>query len=315
MYAMYASRLNLRAIVLPALVVVAIIGFVVGHRSKHTVPAEKTLTASVASVLLNYPAAWQQASSPPAIPGLPITRELALAPAGNPAHAGLLAGGLPGGEPSPLPASFVALFRALPAAEVVNFLGNQAYRYGRLSVPGFGRELTVYAIPNPGGEATGLACYASPGYAADMRTCEHIVATLTLVGQSQSYDLTPNPTYARTLTASITALDQQRVAMRREMAQQAPSLALQQAATRLAGVFSHAAEALSALEPSLAVGRAQAGLAASLVRARDAYNAFATAINQGGPAGVTAARQLVYQAEASIDSALEGFALLGYKHA
>jgi hypothetical protein len=273
------------------------------------------LTASVASVLLDYPSSWQQAASPPAIPALPITHELALAPAGNSAHVGLLAGGLPGGEPSPLPAPFVALFRTLPHAEIVNLLGNQAYRYARLSIPGFTHELTLYAIPNPGGEASGLACYSSPGFSADMRTCEHIVATLTLVGQSQSYDLTPNPAYARGLSASVTALDQQRVALRREMSQVAPSLALQRSATRLAGVFAHAAESLSRLEPSLAVGRAQAALAASLAQARDAYTAFAAAVAEGGPAGVTAARQRVYQAEAGINTALEGFALLGYTQA
>jgi hypothetical protein len=309
---MYASRISARAIIFPLLVLVAIAGFMIGHRGSRAVAPERMLTASVASVLLEYPSSWQPASSPPPIPALPITHQLALAPAGSSAHVGLLAGGLPGGEPSPLPAPFVALFRTLPHAEIVNLLGNQAYRYARLSIPGFAHELTLYAIPNPGGEATGLACYSSPGFAADMHTCEHIVATLTLVGQSQSYDLTPNTTYARALSGTITALDQQRLGLRREMSQVAPSLTLQRQATRLAGVFAHAAESLSPLEPSLAVGRAQAALAASLGAARDAYAALAAAVGEGGPEGLAAARQRVYTAEAGIDTALEGFALLGY---
>jgi hypothetical protein len=309
---MYASRLSARAILLPVLVVVAIIGFVLGHRGSRAAAPQKMLTASVASVLLDYPSSWQPVSSPPAIPALTIAHELALAPGGNPAHAGLLAGVLPGGEPTPLPKAFVALFQTPPRAEIVNLLGNQAYRYARLSIPGFPQELTIYAIPNPGGEATGLACYSSAGFSSAMRTCEHIVSTLTLVGQSQSYDLTPNPQYARALSAAVTALDQQRTALRRTMSQLAPSLTLQHAATKLAGVFAHTAESLSPLEPALAVGRAQAELAASLAQARDAYTAFAAAVAAGGPEGVTAARQRVDQAEAAINDALEAFALLGY---
>jgi len=303
---------RLSAVVVPIFVAVAIIGFLVGHRGSHTAPPERLLTASVANVLLNYPSAWQTSATAPEIHGLALTRRLVLAPAGNAGHAALIAGALPGGEPSPLPRPFLAGMTKLPHTEVVNLLGNQAYRYSQLSVPGLSGEMTLYTIPNPGGEATALACYASSGFAAAMRTCEHIVFTLTLVGQSQSYDLSPSQTYAHQLTTSISALDSQRVALRREMSLQAPSVTLAQKATNLASVFAHAAESLSALEPSLAVGRTQAALAAALVQARDAYNAFATAVNEGGPAGLTAARQRVYEAEKAVDGSLEAFALLGY---
>jgi hypothetical protein len=309
---MYGLPRTLSAVIVPLLVVAAIIGFVAGHRGARRAPAEKVLTASVANVLLNYPSAWQPVTAPPAIPALTISHQLALAPAGKAAQAGLLAGGLPGGEPSPLPRPFIALFRSLPHAEVVNLLGNQAYRYARLTVPGFAPEITLYTIPNPGGEATALACYATAALAAELHTCEHIVSTLTLVGQSQAYDLSPNPAYASQLSTSLAALDRQRVALRREMSHEEPSLTLERTAARLAGVFAHAAESLSALEPSLAVGRAQAALAAALVQARDAYKTLATAVREGGTAGVTAARSQVYQAEAAINVALEGFALLGY---
>lgn len=299
----------------PAFIAIAIIGFVLGHHGAHKAPVETTLTASVASVLLDYPSAWQQGGATPQIPGLPIGHPLLLAPSGHSAQAGLLGGQLPGGEPSPLPHSFLTLLKALPAAEVVDLLGNQAYRYPQLHVPGFTPELTLYTIPHPGGEATALACYASAGFTAAMHTCEHIVATLTLVGQSQSYDLTPNATYASQLTAAITALDQQRLVLRRAMSVQVPSITLERTAARLASVFARATESLSPLEPSLAAGRTQAALAAALVQARNAYTAFATAVKEGGPPGLTAARQRVYEAETKIDEALEDFSLLGYKQA
>ncbi len=304
---------NLRAIVVALLVAVAIVGYLVGHTRSQPAPKEKMLTASAASVLLQYPSAWQQASAAPEIRGLSISMPLVLAPGGDPAHAGLEAGQLVGSEPSTLPRSFTALLRQLPDTQVVSLIGNQAYRYPQLAIPGFERELTLYTIPNPGREPTAVACYASAGFSADMRTCEHIVATLTLVGQSQSYDLTPNPTYAAQLTASIAALEKQRLTLRREISLQPPSVTLQQTATRLASVFAHAAESLSGLEPPLAVGRAQTALATSLVHARNAYTEFATAVAQGGSAGVSVARQRVYEAETSVDSALEAFSLLGYK--
>jgi len=309
---MLAPTRRVTALAVPVFLTVAAIGYLVGHRGSHSPPTEKLLTASVASVLLTYPSGWQTVTSPPQIPGLSITHQLVLAPAGNATHAGLLAGALPA-EASPLPRAFIAQLRALPATEVVNLLGSQAYRYPRLNVPGFERQLTLYAIPSPSGEATALACYASGGFAADMQTCEHIVATVTLVGQSQSYDLNPNPGYAHQLTASIGALDQQRLTLRREMSLQAPSLTLNREALRLASVFAHTAGSLSTLEPSLAASRAQSALVASLVQARDAYDAFAAAVSEGGPSGPAAASQRVNQAEASVDNALEDFALLGYK--
>jgi hypothetical protein len=310
---MFEPTRGLPRLLVPIFVVVAIIGYLAGHGRSHRASAERMLTASAASVLLEYPSRWQPASAAPAIPGLSISHSIVLAPGGDPMHAGLVAGQLLGGEPSALPLPFTALLRKLPDTEVVDLLGNQAYRYARLSVPGFAPELTLYTIPSPGGNATALACYAASGFAAEMRTCEQIVSTLTLVGQSQSYDLTPSASYARQLTASIGRLDQQRLALRAEMGTHATFGTIQRAASRLASLFAAAAESLSALEPSLAAGRAQATLAASLLAARDAYTAFANAAGIGGPTALAAARKQVEQAETAVDSALEGFALLGYK--
>ena len=60
--------------------------------------------------------------------------------------------------------------------------------------------------------------------------------------------------------------------------------------------------------------RAQDALAAALTRSRDAYTALATAVNEGGPTGVEAARKSIYEAEVAVNSALEDFELLGYRH-
>jgi hypothetical protein len=207
--------------------------------------------------------------------------------------------------------------RQLPTTAVVSLLEVRAYRYSRLSISGFDRDLTLYAIPNPGAaDSTALACYASAQAAADMQTCQQIVATLTLVGQSQSYDLTPEPTYAHGLSAAITQLNAQRVVLRRAMssAQLAPS-ALQRLATRLAGAFGVASASVSALQPSPASGQAQIVLSASVSHARDAYAELASAAGASSVPRMLAARALVGEAETSVDNALESFALLGYQQA
>lgn len=309
---MYFAR-SLPAAALPVLVLVAIAGYVVGHAGSAGAPAEKLGTASVAGLLLHYPAGWRPAAAAPAIPGLSIAHTVVLAPGGDGAHAGLLTGQLPAGGPSPLPRQFVARMRWLPVTAVVDLLEVQAYRYARLSIPGFDQMLTLYAIPNPSGNPTALACYASSAFSADMRACEQIVATLTLVGQSQNYDLTPEPRYASQLSASIGALNGQRVALRREMRPGAAPAIVQRLAVRLAAGFANAAAALSALEPSSATKQAQATLSGSILQARDAYTALAAAAQAGNPSASAAARRLVYEAETSVNAALENFALLGYK--
>jgi hypothetical protein len=296
-----------------AVVVAAIAGYLLGHGRAHSATNERILTASADGVLLNYPSSWSTAATLPEVPGLTLTQPFALAPGGDSAKAGLIAGRLAGGEPSPLPQTLVALLHQAPLTEVVNLLGNQAYRYSHVSVTGFPHALTLYAIPNPTGSGTALACYASSPLATDMLTCEHIATTLTLVDQSQSYDLTPDPTYARELSAAITTLDHLRVALRGEMGAGATRAALRQNAKRLAAAFASTAASLAPLQPTLAVNAADSALSASVLRARAAYATLAAAAQTEDTVRLTSARRKVYEAEASVDSALESFALLGYK--
>ena len=295
------------------LVVVAILGYMAGHDHSRAASGEKVSKISAASVLLNYPSSWQPAAAAPGIPDLSILHPVVLGPDGDAAQAGLLIGQLPGGEPSPLPRRFMARMRSLPYTEVVNLPGTQAYRYARLSVQGFDRNLSIYAIPNPGGNATALACYASAAFSVDMRTCEKIVAALTLVGQQPSYNLTPEPGYARRLSALIGVLDGQRVSLRRDMSIGAAPQTVQRLATRLAAGFANAAASLALLEPSFATGHAQAMLSRSILRTRDAYAALAATATGESPSRFGLARKQVYEAEMSVNAALESFALLGYR--
>jgi hypothetical protein len=310
------SDRRLPAVVASVFLAIAIIGYMAGHSHSAAAAKEKLLTASIAGLQLDYPSSWQPAAAAPQIPGLAMAHASVLAPHGDPSQAGLITGQLPAGEPSPLPAPFVANMRQLPQTTVVSLLEVRAYRYSGLSIRGFDRSLTVFAVPNPGGgDSTTLACYASAALAAEMQTCQQIVATLTLVGQSQSYDLTPEPTYARQLSASIAVLEGRRVALRREMSARATPATLQRLATRLAVAFGVAATSLGALGPSAATAQAQIVLSSSISHARDAYNALAAAAGAASLPGMAAARQQVYQAETSVNNALESFSLLGYAQA
>jgi hypothetical protein len=302
-----------RILALAAMAAVLVAGYLAGHRSSTAAPVERTHTGPVtADVLLTYPAAWRRVASTPEIPGLSIVRAAALAP-GDGTHAGLVVGYLTGGEGSPLPARFVSGLRERPIGEVVDLAETQAYRYPGLSVPGFAPTTTLYALPNHGGNATVLACYATAALSAYLRACEQIVATLTLAGQAPSYALVPDSGYARAVNAAIAGLEGQRVALRRVLGSGAPPGAARRLATRAAQGFAGAAAAVSGLEPPSAVGQAQLALLRSLGQAGDAYTAMAAAAGAGDLATYASARAKVYKAEAGVDRALVSYSLLGYK--
>jgi hypothetical protein len=313
---MYGSIRSLPPVVVPLLVAVAICGYLAGdHRAPAASGAASAETTRIAGagILLEYPSTWQPAAGAPAIPGLAIARPLVLSPGGGSAHVGLLSGQLPAGQTSPLPDRFLGLMRGIPHAEVVDLLNVQAYRYSRLSLPGYDRILDLYVIPNLGGNPMALACYASTGFSTYLRQCAQIVATLTPVGQS-SYDLTPNAPYARRLGGLVGVLDAERLRLRHEMHRGAAPAAVGRLATALANRFATAGTSLAALEPPLVAGLAQAALAASILRGRDTYRALATAATAESVVSYDAARRQVDAAEAGVDAALESFALLGYNH-
>ena len=315
---MYRRSRSISLMALPLLLVVAIAGYLAGHRRVSQPPAaapvDTTRLASGADVLLEYPSSWQRTTAAPAIPGLALSRELTLSPGGAPDRAGLISGQLAGGEPSPLPASFVHLLHAVPETQLLDFVGGQAYRYSGLTVPGFTPALDLYVVPNPGNGPTAIGCYAAKGASAILAECEQIVAKLTLVGQSQ-FDLTPDAVYAHKLGAIVRSLDSERLALRRRMRAGADPKAVGALAKTLAVKLEAAAAGLSPLEPPLAAGAAQAVLASSILADRSAYLALASAGAHEDLAAYDVALGRIEHADAEVDSALENFALLGYGRA
>jgi hypothetical protein len=309
----YLSPRHLLVFVVPVLVVAAIFGFVAGKRQGRAAPREQGLLAHQANVVLEYPVTWRPATGTPPIPGVSIVHPLLLAPAGDAARAGLLAGQLPAGEAGPLPARVVALMPEVPPTEVVSFVDAQAYRYGPLRLPGYPGTLELYSLPSASGPPTALICYAAAGSSSSVHECEQIVASLTLVEHS-GYDLTPSADYAGRLSARLGALEGERMRLRRQMSQRRTPVATAGLATTLAARLTAAAASLRVLQAPVAARAAQAALVAGIEHARDSYSALATAAEVAGAGGLEAAQKQVDGAERGVDLSLETFALLGYKH-
>jgi len=310
----YGPR-SLPTAVVPLFLAVAILGYIAGHSRSGGESNEALRTARSAHVLIEYPEGWRPVKSGTVIPGLTIERSQLIVPRARGVSAGLVVGTLPAGELGPLPRRFVSGLTRLPETTIVDLVEGQAYRYGRFSGPGLEEPLTVFVIPNPGGSPTALACYAPSQSSPYMRECEQTVSGVTVVGQSQVYQLAPEPGYAAGISASISALDRLRVSLKRELHPRVSAERAQQLAAQLAAGFAQAAASLSKLEASAAVEPVQAALSAAIQRAGDGYTALAAAAGERNASGYTAAQKRISAAESDVDAALENLVLLGYSPA
>ncbi len=307
---MAASLRSPSSLLAVGVVVAAIFGYLLGSGAKVADTHQHQAAASAptrplfaGSVILEAPIGWQSASGAPAIPGLPIVHPVSVAP-----------GQLAEGGPAPLPATFLAQLSAPPRAEVVSLPQSQAYRYSQLHVRGIAQLVSVYVIPSPGGAPSVLACYVPASALAELRTCEQIVTTLRPVATTSTDDLTPNTAFAEAVSAAVGGVDSERVALRREMQTGANVVTVARAAARLAHSFASSSAVVARLEPPLVAGPAQVALATAMKRAGSAYAALAAAASARNEGSYESARAQVGEAEAGVDGALQGFALLGYAH-
>jgi hypothetical protein len=308
---LYRPR-SLPVAVIPLFVAVAVLGYAAGHLRSGNGAGDAGRTATSAHVLIEYPVGWKRAAGGARIPGLAIAHAQLIVVARSEANAGLIVGTLPAGELGPLPKRFVAGLKQLPQTAVVELVEGQAYRYTHFTGPGFAVPLTLFVIPNPGGDPTALACYAPSPTSPYMRTCEGIVSGVTVVGQSQIFQLTPEAGYAAKIGAATELLDRLRVALKRELHPQISAARAQQLATELADGFAKAGESLSLLEPSPAVAPLQKALQSGMQRARDGYRALSQAAAERSLAAYTDAQTRISGAEADVDRSLQDFVLLGY---
>ena len=312
----YRGRVGVPVAVVPALIVVAVVGYLVGHSgTKGGSSGERRETAKAVNVLIEYPTGWRRVSGASPIPGLALTQQQLLAPGGAANVAGLVVGSLSSSESGPLPASFLEHVRRQPQTTIVDLVELQAYRYAGLSVRGFDGALTAFVVPNPAGRSTMLACYARSAGATYMRACEQTVASVTIAGQPQNIALTPDPAYAGAISAAITTLDRLRVRLTRELHPQTSATSAERLARRLAAGYAAAHATLAQLEPSSAAQRAQTALSDALARAQAGYTALAAAAAGRSAPAYAAAQSRIAAAETAVDRGLENLVLLGYSGA
>ncbi|MGO9489557.1 MAG: hypothetical protein ACLQBB_11075 [Solirubrobacteraceae bacterium] len=303
-------------ILIVALVLAAVLGYLAGSHHVSTSTAShqdlggQARLASGSGLLLEYPIGWEQAAVPGTIPGLTLTHTVGLIPRGT-SGTGLISGVLPAAEPSPLPAAFLARLHGTPRAEVVSLLSAQAYRYTNLDLPGYQGTFELYVIPATSAPPRLLACYSPSAPSPQSQQCERIVSGLTLVGAAAP-SITPEPTYAGSLAAIVTALDSARVQARTDMSHSSSATSVAEPAAALASRFSAAAKAAGALEPPQPAVAAQTALVSALAGAGHAYGILAEAARTESVGEYDSERGEVESAERSVDSALKNFALLGY---
>jgi hypothetical protein len=303
-------------VTVPLLIAFAVAGYLAGnrHASASSGPAfgKSARFASVGTTQLEYPAGWQQQTATTGVPGLPLASSLLLTPVDGASQAGLLVGELAGGGPSPLPSSFLSLLHDAPRTEVLDVPGGQIYAYSGLYISGFAKTLEVFVIPNLSGQQdTAFACYAG-STAPMLKQCEQIVASFSLIGQPQ-YDLSPDASYARTLGTLLHALQRERTALRARLGQRLMPAAAGVLASTLATHFQAAAKTLRDVEAPPLASVAASALAGAEAHAGDAYSSLAQAIKLESNSQYVAALDEIQRAEAGVNSALESFALLGYK--
>jgi hypothetical protein len=316
---MELARANLPRLAVPFMLLVAIAGYLIGH-STSTAPSQSPsleqpheVSSAIGSLEYGSSSGWRVASATASVPGLSIVHATVLAPHGESAGAGLIAGRLQDAGSAPLPLLFVRRLARLPDTQVVDLENTEAYRYTRLAIPGFDRELTLFVVPSAASSKAVIACYASAAEAATMAECDRIAATLTTPSSEAESDegLAPEAAYANAVAGTVRRVDALRLELRPQI--RAPATGASKAIARLTAGFAAAAGSFSAVQAPAAAGWARATLAASLWSQRDAYAALGRAVENAQSAAYTAAEAQLEAAEGTFDSALTDFALIGYR--
>jgi hypothetical protein len=298
-------------VALCAIVVPALAGMIAGGIAAPEPPPPRGQTIGGRNVALFVPPSWRRVERGPTIPGLAVKGGIALAPAGRPGDAGLVAGQVSTGGQGPLPPTLLRRVRGDLRTEVVGVGVWDGYRYRDLRVAGFAPRLVLYAVPTASGAAT-VACYATPRGESRLPACERIARSLEIVGGSDASPPDVSRDYGRAVSAAISRLDARRTIARAALSSGAKPGRAAAASRRLSQAYAAAARPLADVTPPAAAGGAHAALVKRLWRARDAYRRLAAAAKRKDVAGWSQAREAVRRTEARVSAALGDLGALGY---
>ncbi|HEX4109868.1 MAG TPA: hypothetical protein VHX88_17165, partial [Solirubrobacteraceae bacterium] len=304
-----ASRTPLIAVAVLAAVIAAAVGIVAGKKStsKGVSASSFSSSASVGDLQLSFPTSWQRSATAPSIPGLTFAQPLALAPAGG--SPSLAAGMVSAQGPTLLPASLLAKLPSTPTGTAVRIGSVEGLSYSGLSVAGVSGPLTLYVIPTSAGVAT-VACLA-PGVPAPKASCEQVADTLRVSGATV-YPLGASHSYAASLSRALTSLQSSRTGAQARLAGAKTVAAQARALSTLAGLYSSAAHAVSALSPSPQVADFNGRIVSALSGLAGDYTRAAAAVRHTSAGNYRAASRAIGSGSSTLTSAIAALTRAGY---
>ncbi len=293
-----------------AILLLAGVGFVLGHRGSKTETPATTPASSVSrgAISIVAPQGWSERSVP-RIPGMKLTYSGALGPASKSAGT-LVAGRAQGVWPHYLPASFVRRLESQSAVnrrEVVKIGHADAFRYRGLRVKGLSQSANVYVVPQRAGSQTLICLTVGPSFAA---TCESTVAGARVDGTGVS--LTPSPAYASAVTTAVKRSSSARASGLGSMGRAKTPLEQASAARAVAGAYDAAARKLMRATSSPLIVPANTKIVGAFSAAASAYRKLAIAAGSSSPKGYAAARRQAAQAEAGLQASISGLGQIGF---
>lgn len=303
--------------VVAAVVIVAVIGFVLARSSRGTdggsggsAPA-LSRQAATTSFRVRYPANWHRLSAPPAglLPSL--SGPLALAPTGTGEELVIGIASPGGAAAGQLPAALRAAVSTAPRPQMVSLGGRRFYRYLNLTPKGQGITESVYLLDTTNG-TVGAVCAAQKPSESFTATCEQVLASLKLT--SGAVVAPPvQAGYALQLNAAVAKLNAARRALGPALS--TGSLAARaQAARKLAAAHALAAASTARLSPDGGgLTAANRALVSALRRTASAYGALGRAITERRQAAYRSADGQIQASSRALDLAYARLRGLGYR--
>ncbi|MEA2221044.1 MAG: hypothetical protein QOJ35_3670 [Solirubrobacteraceae bacterium] len=306
----FGRRRRVAATAAAGLLVLAVVGFVIGHSGGGSGatpgPATPSSTASNTDVEVALPAGWRRTTgTPPLDLGLGDAMTL-----GGPG-AGLVVGRVRQPGVGLLPQALVTRVEPRPGAgDPVRTTHLEGYRHDGLRVAGTSVALDVLTVPTTTGTLAFACTFTTPTPAA-RAACRGIVDSARLL-RGKPAPVGANPAYAGRLNAALMRLNGLLRSGRRALRGAATPRGQAQIATGLARDHAQAAAAVRAAEPGALAAGANSDIARALDRASDAYKRLAAAARSGSRTAYRAARQAVRGAELQTSAALAELETLGY---
>jgi hypothetical protein len=302
--------------VVAAIVIVAVIGFVLARSSRGDGGSSGSTPALsghavTASFQVSYPANWHRLSAPPAglLPSLSGPVAVAPKETGREMLIGTLSTG--GSSAARLPSELAPGDTSGSRVQIVSLGGQHFYRELNLSLRGQSVTESIYLLDTTKG-AIGAVCATRKPSESFTATCERVLATLRLTSGSALTARIDAP-YAMALNAVVTKLNAARSGLGPKLSTGSlPARA--QAAQQLAAAHAQAAASVTHLSPhGLGLTAANRALVTALEQTGSAYRSLGRAITRRRQTAYGSAEGQISAGTRALGAAFTRLRGLGYR--